>query len=79
MEPNMVIIGVDYHPSDPYIALADSENGECSERRLKHLDGEAEKFCRDSEVFGYAWGWRSQGIHAGARNYWRNWVSSMDR
>jgi hypothetical protein len=33
-EPNMVIIGVDYHPSDPYIAFADTETGEHGERRL---------------------------------------------
>jgi hypothetical protein len=26
-EPNMVIIGVDYHPSDQYIAFADTETG----------------------------------------------------
>src|SRR5271170_5515085 len=43
----MMIIGVDYHPSDPYIAFADTETGECGERRLNHSDGEAEKFYRD--------------------------------
>jgi transposase len=43
----MIIIGVDYHPSDQYIAFADSETGECGERRLNHGDGEAEKFYRD--------------------------------
>jgi hypothetical protein len=45
-EPNMVIIGVDYHPSDQYIAFANLETGECGERRLDHGDGEAEKFYR---------------------------------
>ncbi len=46
-EPNLIIIGVDYHPSDQYIAFADTETGECGERRLSHSDGEAEKFYRD--------------------------------
>jgi hypothetical protein len=40
----MLIIGVDYHPSDQYIAFADIETGECGERRLNQNDGEAEKF-----------------------------------
>jgi transposase len=43
-EPNMLIIGVDYHPSVQQIAFADTETGECGERRLNHSDGEAEKF-----------------------------------
>ena len=43
----MLIIGVDYHPSDQYIAFADTETGECGERRLNHSDGEAEKFYRE--------------------------------
>jgi len=43
----MIIIGVDYHPSDQYIAFFDTETGECGERRLNHGDGEAEKFYRD--------------------------------
>jgi len=30
----MMIIGVDYHPSDQYTAFADTETGECGERRL---------------------------------------------
>src|SRR5580693_5280936 len=46
-EPNMIIIGVDYHPSDQYIAFVDAETGECSERRLNHSEGEAEKFYRE--------------------------------
>ena len=28
----MMIIGVDYHPSDQYIAFADTETGVCGER-----------------------------------------------
>jgi hypothetical protein len=34
-EPDMLIIGVDYHPSDQYIALVDTETGEYKERQLK--------------------------------------------
>ncbi len=48
----MVIIGVDYHPSDQYLAFADTETGECGERRLNHSDGEAEKFYRDLKQRG---------------------------
>src|ERR1700689_3382313 len=43
----MLIIGVDYHPSDQYIAFADTETGESGEQRLNHSEGEAEKFYRD--------------------------------
>jgi transposase len=46
-EPNRIIIGVDYHPSDQYIAFVDTETGECGERRLNHSDGEAERFYRE--------------------------------
>jgi hypothetical protein len=35
-DPNMVIIGIDYHPSDQYIAFADIETGDCGELRLNH-------------------------------------------
>jgi len=48
----MLIIGVDFHPSDQYIAFADAETGECGERRLNHSDGEAEKFYRDLQQRG---------------------------
>jgi transposase len=48
----MVIIGVDYHPSDQYIAFADTETGECDERRLNHSDGEAAKFYRELAARG---------------------------
>ncbi len=43
----MIIIGVDYHPSDQYIAFVDKKTGECGERRLNHSDGEAAKFYRE--------------------------------
>src|ERR1700678_4022543 len=43
----MLIIGVDYHPSDQYIALVDTETGEYGERQLNHREGEAEKFYRE--------------------------------
>jgi transposase len=48
----MIIIGVDYHPSDQYIAFTDAETGECGERRLNHSDGEAEKFYRELAARG---------------------------
>src|ERR1700723_4230294 len=51
-EPNMIIIGVDYHPSDQYIAFVDTETGEGDERRLNHSDGEAEKFYRELAARG---------------------------
>jgi uncharacterized membrane protein len=38
----MLIIGVDYHPSDQYIALVDTETGEYGERQLNHREGEAD-------------------------------------
>jgi transposase len=41
------MIGVYYHPSDQNIAFADTETGECGERRLNDSDGEAEKFYRE--------------------------------
>jgi transposase len=48
----MIIIGVDYHPGDQYIAFVDTQTGECGERRLNHSDGEAEKFYRDLTLRG---------------------------
>jgi transposase len=45
-EPNMLIIGCDYHPGFQQIAYVDSETGELQERRLQHPE-EAEKFYRD--------------------------------
>jgi transposase len=48
----MIIIGVDYHPSDQYIALVDTETGEYEERQLNHSHGEAEKFYRELATRG---------------------------
>src|SRR6202050_5663040 len=48
----MIIIGVDYHPSDQYIAFVDTETGEYGERQLNHSAGEAEKFYRGLAVRG---------------------------
>jgi transposase len=42
-EPNMLIIGCDYHPGFQQIAFVDTENGELRERRLTHRE-EAEQF-----------------------------------
>ena len=47
-----MIIGVDYHPSDQYIALVDTETGEYGERQLNHSDREAEKFYRELAARG---------------------------
>ena len=46
-EPNMMIIGVDYHPSFQTIAFLMEETGECGEQELNHSDGQAERFYRD--------------------------------
>src|SRR5882724_9577139 len=51
-EPEMIIIGVDYHPSDQYIAFVDTETGEYVERQLNHSDREAEKFYRELAARG---------------------------
>src|SRR5271169_3107949 len=48
----MMIIGVDYHPSDQYIAFVDTETGESNEQRLNHSNGEAEKFYRELTAGG---------------------------
>jgi transposase len=45
-EPNMLIIGCDYHPGFQQIAFVDTETGECGERRLGHRE-EAEQFYRE--------------------------------
>src|SRR5438270_5507987 len=44
-EPNMLIIGCDYHPGFQQIAFVDTETGEADERRLTHRE-EAEQFYR---------------------------------
>ncbi len=48
----MLIIGCDYHPSVQQIAWADTETGECGEKRLMHSDGEAERFYRELKQRG---------------------------
>jgi transposase len=48
----MVIIGLDYHPSDQQIAFVDKETGEYDERQLNHSTGEAEKFYGDLKQKG---------------------------
>ena len=48
----MLIIGCDYHPSVQQIAFVDTETGDYGEHRLKHSDGEAEKFYRDLKLSG---------------------------
>jgi transposase len=45
-EPNMLIIGCDYHPGFQQIACVDTDGGELSERRLAHRE-EAEQFYRE--------------------------------
>src|SRR6202451_108958 len=45
-EPNMMIIGCDYHPGFQQIVFVDTKTGELQERRLEHGE-EAEKFYRD--------------------------------
>lgn len=42
----MIIIGCDYHPSFQQIAWIDTGTGEIQERKLRHGDGEAERFYR---------------------------------
>jgi transposase len=50
-EPNMLIIGCDYHPGFQQIALVDTDTGELSERRLLHRE-EAEQFYRKLQEQG---------------------------
>ena len=52
MYKRQIIIGVDYHPSDEYIAFVDTETGEYGERQLSHSEGEAEKFYRELAARG---------------------------
>jgi transposase len=40
----MQIIGCDFHPAWQQVAMFDSDTGELVERKLKHGDGEAERF-----------------------------------
>jgi transposase len=48
----MEIIGVDYHPGFQQIAFLMEETGECGEQRLRHSDGEAERFYRELKQRG---------------------------
>jgi hypothetical protein len=50
-EPNIIIIGADYHPGFQQIAFVDTDTGEFQERRLQHHE-EAEKFYRDLAAQG---------------------------
>jgi hypothetical protein len=51
-EPDMVLIGVDYHPSFQQIAFFEEETGECGEQELSHSDGGAERFYGDLKQRG---------------------------
>src|SRR5438445_411967 len=50
-EPNMIIIGCDYHPGFQQIAFVDTDTGEWNERKLGHRE-EAEQFYRQLKVRG---------------------------
>jgi transposase len=52
-EPNMIIIGCDYHPGFQQIACVNTETGELDERRLNHRE-EAEQFYGDLQGRGLA-------------------------
>lgn len=45
----MKIIGCDFHPGSQQVAIFDPETGEIAERRLRHDNGEAERFYRELE------------------------------
>jgi hypothetical protein len=49
---NMLLIGIDYHPSFQTIAFFMEETGEYGEQELNHSDGQAEKFYRDLQQRG---------------------------
>src|SRR5256712_8439559 len=50
-EPNMIIIGCDYHPGFQQIAFVDTDSGEWNDGKLVHRE-EAEQFCRQLKVRG---------------------------
>jgi transposase len=50
-EPNLIIMGVDFHPQFQQIASVDTENGEFPEKRLGHRE-EAETFYRGLAAAG---------------------------
>jgi hypothetical protein len=45
----MKITGCDFHPGSEQIAIFDPATGEIGERRLRHDNGEAERFCRERD------------------------------
>jgi transposase len=51
----------DYHPGFQQIAWVDTETGECSEQRLAHSDGEAEKYYRGLNGHGVRVGIEATG------------------
>src|SRR5216117_2780996 len=50
-EPNMIIIGCDYHTGFQQIAFVDTDTGDWNERKLGHRE-EAEQFYRQLKVGG---------------------------
>src|SRR5215472_5434441 len=65
-EPNMIIIGCDYHPGFQQIAYVNTETGEVVERRLSHPE-EAEQFYRDLQGRGLA---MRVGMEASGHGWW---------
>src|SRR6516225_3745005 len=65
-EPNMIIIGCDYHPGFQQIACVNTETGELEERRLNHRE-EAEQFYRDMQARGLA---VRVGMEASGHGHW---------
>ena len=51
----MKIIGCDFHPAWQQIAMCDGETGELEELKLKHGDGEAERFYGSLAEPGFSW------------------------
>src|SRR5580765_3978639 len=47
-EPNMLIIGCDYHPGFQQIACVNTDTGELNERRLEHRE-QAEQYYREQK------------------------------
>ena len=74
----MLIVGCDYHPSVQQIAFVDTETGDYGEQRLKHSDGEAEKFYRDLKLRGVnvRSAWKLLGIRDGSSACSVNWATS---
>src|SRR5881394_4254252 len=66
-EPNMLIIGCDYHPGMQQIAWFDEESGECGEQRLEHSTGEGESYYRELKRRGVQ---VRMGIEASGHTRW---------